>query len=123
MKILIIDDDQMLIDTWVTMLRQEGYEVITSRSGADGIATAKKEQPDFILLDQVMPDMKGTDVLKTLKDDIQTAHIPVAMASNYSENTLMQEAIQTGAIDYILKYQIDPQDLVNKIKNLIQGGK
>jgi two-component system, OmpR family, alkaline phosphatase synthesis response regulator PhoP len=120
MKILIIDDDQMLIDVWSMVLTKEGYEVLTAGSGREGIELAKKEQPNFILLDQIMPDMKGNEVLTLIKQDPQTSQILVAMASNYSENELMQEAIQKGAIDYILKYQIDPQDLVGKIKNLTQ---
>ena len=123
MKILIIDDDEMLIDIWSLVLQKEGYQVFTARSGMEGIEMTRKEMPNFILLDQIMPDMKGNDVLKILKDDPQTNHIPISIASNYSENELMQEAIQKGAIDYILKYQIDPKDLVNKIKTLTQGGK
>lgn len=121
MKILIIDDDQMLIDVWSLVLQKEGYQVMTASSGRDGIEMAKKEQPNFILLDQIMPDMKGNEVLTLLKQDPQTAGILIAIASNYSENELMQQAIQQGAIDYILKYQIDPQDLVGKIKNLTQA--
>lgn len=110
----------MLIDVWSMVLTKEGYEVLTAGSGREGIELAKKELPNFILLDQIMPDMKGNEVLTLIKQDPQTSQILVAMASNYSENELMQEAIQKGAIDYILKYQIDPQDLVGKIKNLTQ---
>ncbi len=120
MKILIIDDDEMLINIWSLVITKEGYSVITARSGRDGIDMAKKNQPDFILLDQIMSDMKGNDVLDALKQDPATSKIPVAIASNYSENELIQTAIQKGAVDYILKYQIDPQDLISKIKNLIQ---
>lgn len=121
MKILIIDDDQMLIDVWSMVLKKEGYEVVTASSGREGLEMAKTDNPAFILLDQIMPDMKGNEVLALLKEDPQTSSIQVAMASNYSENELMQEAIQKGAVDYILKYQIDPQDLVSKIKNLTQS--
>ncbi len=121
MKVLIIDDDQMLIDVWSLVLKKEGYTVLTSSSGHDGIEMAKKELPDFILLDQIMPDLKGNEVLSLLKQDPTTQNILVAIASNYSENELMQDAIQKGAVDYILKYQIDPQDLVSKIKTLTQG--
>lgn len=121
MKILIIDDDQMLIDVWSLVLKKEGYEVITAGSGREGVEMAKAQQPNFILLDQIMPDIKGNEVLQLIKQDPLTSHILVAMASNYSENDLMQQAIQAGAVDYILKYQIDPQDLVSKIKTLTQA--
>jgi CheY-like chemotaxis protein len=113
----------MLINVWSLVLQKDGNQVVTARSGREGIEMAKKEMPDFILLDQIMPDIKGNEVLQILKQDPATSKIPVAIDSNYSENELMQDAIQKGAVDYILKYQIDPQDLVSKIKNLIQGEK
>ncbi len=118
MKVLIIDDDQMIINMWTVALKQENYEVISATNGKQGVDEAKRNMPNFILLDQIMPDMKGNDVLKLLKQDPQTKDIPVALVSNYSETDLMQEAIQAGAVDYILKYQIEPKDLVSKIQTL-----
>lgn len=122
MKVLIIDDDEMLINVWSMALTKDGNQVVTARTGREGVDMAKREMPDFILLDQIMPDLKGNEVLQMIKQDPATSKIMIAMASNYSENELMQDAIQKGAVDYILKYQVDPQDLVNKIKTLTQGG-
>lgn len=120
MKILIIDDDTNITEIWGIALKQNDFEVLTAASGRSGIDQAKTQKPDFILIDQIMPDMKGNDILKILKEDPVTNMIPVAIASNYSDTQLMQEAIQQGALDYILKYQIEPLDLINKIKNLLQ---
>jgi len=120
MKILIIDDDANITEIWKIVLKQNGFEVLNAVNGRSGIDQAKSQKPDFILIDQIMPDMKGNDVLKTLKEDPTTNMIPMAMASNYSDTQLMQEAIQQGALDYILKYQIEPLDLISKIKNLLQ---
>ena len=123
MKVLIIDDDEAIISIWTTVLKKDGIELFTAGTGKLGIELAIKNIPDFILLDQIIPDMKGNDVLKQLKANPQTATIPVALVSNYSEPEMMHEAINSGAIDYILKYQIDPQDLGNKIKTLLHGTK
>ena len=123
MKVLIIDDDQMIVDVWSLTLKENGYEVITAANGKDGINQTKNQRPDLVLLDEIMPDMLGNDVLQTLKGDPSTNPIPIAIVSNYSEGQLMQEAIRQGAIDYILKYQVDPQDLVNKIKSFLQDTK
>lgn len=120
MKVLIIDDDANITEIWKIVLKQNGFEVLNATNGRSGIDQAKTQKPDFILIDQIMPDMKGNDVLKTLKEDPTTNMIPMAMASNYSDTQLMQEAIQQGALDYILKYQIEPLDLISKIKNLLQ---
>lgn len=123
MKVLIIDDDETMIGIWATVLKKDAIEVITAPSGKLGLELALKNIPDFILLDQIITDMKGNDVLKQLKANPQTAAIPVALVSNYSEPEMMHEAIENGAIDYILKYQIDPQELANKIKTLLHGTK
>lgn len=102
-------------------LRSENFEVVTASSGKDGIEKAHNDKPNFILLDQIMPDMKGNDALRILKQDPTTRDIPVAIASNYSENQMMQDAINQGAVDYIMKYQIEPSDLIVKLKSLMQG--
>lgn len=123
MKVLIIDDDEAMIGIWSTVLKKESIEVLTAGSGKLGIELAAKNIPDFILLDQIITDMKGNDVLKMLKSNPTTAQIPVALVSNYSEPEMMHEAIESGAIDYILKYQIDPSELAGKIKTLLHGTK
>lgn len=102
-------------------MKTENFEVITASSGREGIEKAKLNKPDFILLDQIMPDIKGNDALRALKQDPETSNIPIAIASNYSENQMMQDAINAGAVDYIMKYQIEPSDLIVKIKSLMQG--
>lgn len=119
-KILLIDDDQAIITVFETALKKNGFEVVTAQDGKTGLEKAKSENPNLILLDQILPDMKGNDILKTLKQDSQTQTIPVAILSNFGQNELVQEAINLGAIDYILKYQIEPEDLVNKLKEVLK---
>lgn len=118
MKLLLIDDDQALAILFGTTFRTEGFEVITAYDGKSGIEKAKSQKPDFILLDQILPDIKGNDVLKTLKSDPTTKLIPTALLSNFGQNELIQEAMNSGAVDYILKYQIEPKDLVVKVRQL-----
>jgi CheY-like chemotaxis protein len=119
MKILIIDDDQLTSTTWAMGLKSAGFEVINAANGQDGINQVKTQKPDLVLLDQIMPDMLGNAVLTTLKQDPDTAQIPVMLISNYNENQMMKDAIAQGAVDYILKYQIETQDLVDKVKSLL----
>lgn len=118
MKILLIDDDEALMTVFATTLKSKGYEVVTANNGQSGLEKVKTEKPDLVFLDQVLPDIQGNEILKTLKGDLETKEVPVAMLSNFGQNELIQEAINTGAIDYILKYQIEPQDLDTKIKEL-----
>ncbi len=118
MKILLVDDDGALVTILSATFSQNVIDTITAPDGKTGIEMAKTEKPDFILLDQVLPDIQGNEVLATLKESLETKEIPVAMLSNYSDTQLMQEALNKGAMDYILKYQIEPQDLVNKVQQL-----
>ena len=120
MKVFFIDDDEDLITIFSTALVKEGFEVAYSLTGTDGLTKVRTEKPDIILLDQVMPDMAGNDVLKTLKQDEETKNIPVILLSNFSQNELVKGAIDQGAIDYLFKYQVEPKDIVAKIKEALK---
>lgn len=120
MKILLIDDDQAILTVFSTVLKRQGYDVITASDGQSGIDKAKTDKPDMIFLDQVLPDIQGNDVLKMLKEDLETKEIPVAMLSNFGQNELIQKAINAGAVDYIRKYQIEPDYLDTKIKEIVR---
>lgn len=119
-KVLLIDDDQDLITIFSKALKDGGYNVVVAYDGRTGLERAKTEKPDVILCDQVMPDLAGNDVLKSLKEDGATKSIPVAMLSNFGQNQLVQTALSQGAVDYILKYQVEPQDLVKKISEILK---
>ncbi len=123
MKILMIDDDPALITVISTALQAENYQIITAADGRTGLNLAQTEKPDFILLDQVLPDIQGNEVLATLKQNEDTKNIPVVLFSNFYKPELMQQAINQGAVDYLLKYQIEPKDLLTKIKSLTQESK
>lgn len=120
MKILLIDDEEAILDVFKQALEQAQLEVVTALTGTEGMEKTRLEHPDVIFLDQVLPDMNGNQVLQQLKADPDTKHIPIAMLSNFSQDTLVQNAMKMGAIDYILKYQIAPEDLVAKAKALFE---
>lgn len=120
MKVLIIDDDENLSAVFETALQKNGLETVFALNGKSGIDKVRSEKPDLILLDQVLPDISGNEVLKTLKMDAQTRNIPVLILSNFSQEELIKEAINNGAMDYIFKYQVEPADLVAKIKQALK---
>lgn len=122
MKILLIDDDQALTAILTATLKKEGYEITEANDGVSGINRAKTEQPNIILLDQVLPDISGNEVLKEIKQDEETKNIPVLMLSNFSQEELVRQAINEGATDYIFKYQVEPSDIVNKVKDVLNEG-
>lgn len=121
MKILLVDDDEAILTVYSTSLKAHGHEVITALNGKTGLEKAKTDKPDVILLDQVLPDIQGNEVLRILKEDLETKSIPVAMLSNFGQNELIQKAINTGAVDYIRKYEIEPDYLDTKIKEIMKA--
>ncbi len=120
MKVLLVDDDEAILAVFSTALKKDGIDTVVTTTGKDALEKAKTDKPDLILLDQVLPDISGNEILKTLKADEQTKNIPVMILSNFSQEELVKEAIDNGATDYIFKYQIEPQDLVNKIKGVLK---
>lgn len=120
MKVLIIDDDENLSAIFETALQKSGIATLFSLNGKSGIDKAGLEKPDLVLLDQVLPDISGNEVLKTLKSDSKTRNIPVLILSNFSQEELVKEAINNGAMDYIFKYQVEPADLVSKVKQALK---
>lgn len=123
MKILLVDDEIAIAQVFQQALTQAGYTVILAATGKDAQDKVATEKPDIILLDQILPDMNGNQILQALKKDDATKNIPVAIISNFNQQALMDEAMKLGASEYILKYQISPQDLVEKVKNLLASQK
>lgn len=119
MKILIIDDEGAIAQVFQQALQQGGYDVVLASTGQEGKAKAHTDKPNLILLDQILPDINGNQILKELKQDEETKHIPIAIISNFNQDDLVADAIKNGAVEYILKYQISPADLLEKVKQML----
>src|ERR1035437_10622415 len=90
MKVYFIDDDEDLITIFSSALVREGFQTAYSLTGTEGLEKVKTEKPDIILLDQVLPDMAGNDILKMLKADPATQAIPIILLSNFSQPGLVK---------------------------------
>jgi len=119
MKVLLVDDDKALLTVFQTAFKNDGFEVVTASTGEDGLTQAKTEKPDAIVLDQVLTDIPGNEVLQRLKQDEETKDIPVMILSNFSQQELVDKAIEQGATDYLFKYQVEPKDVVEKVKTIV----
>lgn len=102
-KILVVDDEEDILHFLEMALREKGYEVLTASGGHEALVRARLERPDLVLLDVMMPQMDGWEVLKLLKVDEETARIPVAMLSARTEAKDRVQGLQEGAVDYICK--------------------
>ena len=118
-NVLLIDDENETAQVFKTGLVAAGFSVVLAGNGQSALDAVKNNKFDVILIDQMMPDMSGIDVLKTLKANEETKNIPVAMLTNFGHDEMVKEALNLGANDYILKYQVAPSDLVAKVKSLV----
>ena len=100
-------------------LEQRSYKVFTAMGGTEGIEIAKKEKPDVILLDIIMPKINGFDVLKTLKETTETKDIPVFMTTNLPEHTSGEKAKSLGAANYLVKAEYEPGMLADVIDRFL----
>jgi DNA-binding response OmpR family regulator len=119
-KILIVDDEEDILHFLELVLREKGYEVATAMNGQDALTLAQLEKPDLVLLDIMMPQMDGWEVLKLLRVDDETANIPVAMLSARTEAKDRVQGLQEGAIDYICK-PFSLGELLAKIETIFGG--
>jgi DNA-binding response OmpR family regulator len=116
-KILIVDDEDDILHFLELVLREKGYEVATASGGHEALTKAQLERPDLVLLDIMMPQMDGWEVLKLLRVDEGTSQIPVAMLSARTEAKDRVQGLQEGAIDYICK-PFSLQELLGKIETI-----
>ncbi|MBI2031760.1 MAG: response regulator [Candidatus Levybacteria bacterium] len=121
MKVLLVDDEENFRQIITAAFEKEGINVIVAKNGREGIDKAKGEKPDLVLLDQMLTDITGNDVLAQLKADYLTHDIPVLMISNFGHEALVKQAMEKGAVDYIYKYSVETQDIVNKVKDVLKA--
>lgn len=118
-KLLLIEDDKMLSDMYVTKFSKEGFKIMKAENGAVGLDMAKKEKPDLILLDIIMPKLDGFAVLKELKKDPGTANTHILILTNLGQSEDVEKGKKLGADDYFVKANHTPAEIVEKVKYLL----
>lgn len=121
-KILAVDDETDLLLIIKTALTSEGFEVITATNGPDALAMAEDERPDLVILDIMMPEMNGFEVLASLRNNPVTERIPVIMLTGLSEREKIRDALSAG-IDYYIVKPFQLHDLVCKVQLAIADAK
>lgn len=119
-KVLLVEDDTFLLEMYSTKFNLEGFEVFTAPDGEEGIKLAKKEKPDIILLDVLMPKVDGFTALKKLKKDPQTKNIPVVLLTNLGQKNDIDKGLKEGAEGYLIKAHFIPSEVVVKIKKILE---
>jgi DNA-binding response OmpR family regulator len=118
-KILIVDDEKDFIDAVRSLLEERGYSIDYANDGIGALEIVKKDMPDLILLDIVMPNMDGITLLKKLKQKNETKDIPVIMLTVKDGQTNRNLGLGTGAYEYISK-PYDSLVLLRQIRNILE---
>jgi len=115
-KILIVEDDNMISSIYKTKFEADGFAAVVAGNGAEGLDIARKEQPDIIMLDVILPQIDGFSVLEELKKDKLTKDIPVIMLTNLGTDEDKAKGEKMGAVDYFVKASLTPAQISEKIK-------
>lgn len=118
-KILTIEDDAFLKNIEKTKFVKSGFEVATAMTKADIDSSLAASTPDVILLDMMLPDIDGFEVLKSLKADEKTKNIPVLVFSNLSSDADMKKMADAGAVAFMIKSNFTLDEVVEKIHGLL----
>lgn len=110
----------MLADMYSTKFTMDGFDTHKAYDGASGFALAQEVKPDIILLDVIMPKLDGFGVLKMLKADASLKDVPVILLTNLGQDEDIKKGKELGAVDYFVKANHTPAEVVTKIKAVLK---
>jgi DNA-binding response OmpR family regulator len=119
-KILLIEDDPFLSEIYTTKLQEAGFDIEVFSDSVVGLAKAKETHPELILLDIVIPNMDGFEVLRAMKEDPEIKDIPVIILSNLGEEENVRKGLMLGAEAYFIKAHYTPTEVVTRVQEILQ---
>ena len=118
-KILVVDDEQILVDTIAYNLQQAGYQVTTATDGTSALESARRETPDLVILDIMLPEMDGLEVCRLLRRENNTATVPIMMLTAKGDEIDKVVGLEVGADDYVTK-PFGRRELLARVRALLR---
>ncbi len=119
-NVLLVDDEQEAVDVFQAALSDRGNNIFIAKNANEALALCSSQKFDVLIIDEMMPDMSGNELIKNLRGMEALKVVPIIVLTNYSDDNLVKEAMTAGANDYILKYQMVPEDLAEKVRKLTE---
>jgi DNA-binding response OmpR family regulator len=123
-KIAIIEDDSLLSNMYAKKFKKDGFEVSTAYDGKEGLRLVREEKPDLVLLDIMMPEMNGLQVLEAIKKDPdeKIKNTPVILLTNLARGKEdINRGLELGAVTYLVKSKVKPPEVVAKVKEVLEA--
>ena len=117
--VLLIEDDPLLTKMYKAKFTTEGFNVLVAQDGEEGLKMALESNPDLILLDIMMPKLSGLDLLSKLREDPKGKDVPVIILTNLTQQKEAQKALDLGAKEFMVKANLTPSQVVEKIKKYL----
>lgn len=121
-KVAIIEDDIAIVQMYRTKFENEGYEVATAQDGVAGLELLSNFQPDIVLLDLMMPNMNGLDMLSKLRNGPGGRDTKVVVLTNMGDTETATKVYKMAADDYIVKAEMTPKQVAERVKALLEKG-
>ena len=115
-KILLVEDEDIMLNLLQRKLTQEGYDVFVARDGEEGLKIMREIMPDIVLLDIIMPKKGGIEVMEEMQKEPKLKTLPVIIISNSGQPVELDKAKELGAKDWLIKTEFDPQEVIDKVK-------
>lgn len=120
-KIILVEDDTFLAKMYYNKLsREDEFTVLAVERGGEAIKLITKELPDLVLLDIILPDLNGIQVLKQMKENAKTQAVAVIMLTNLNDKDYINAALSLGADGYLIKAHFTPNEVIDKIKKVLR---
>lgn len=118
-NILLVEDDPFLIDIYSTKLKEAGFEVEVVSAGEKVLDKVLEKQFDLLVLDIVLPQMDGWEILRKIKEKAKLKSLPIIILSNLGQKEEVEKGLRLGATKYLIKAHYTPSEVVSEIKKII----
>jgi two-component system, OmpR family, alkaline phosphatase synthesis response regulator PhoP len=119
-KVLLVEDDNMISSMYKIKLETEGFAVLTAEDGVIALELIKKDRPDIIMLDIILPRLDGFSVLEEVRKDKDLKDLPVVLLTNLGTEEDKAKGKKMGATDYLVKADLTPGQISDKIKEILK---
>jgi CheY-like chemotaxis protein len=118
--ILLVEDDPFVVDIYTTKLVSAGFKVEVAEDGEEAIRKLKEKKPDLLLLDIVLPNIDGWELLRMIRTELEMEDLKVVVLSNLSQKEEIQKGQSFGVIKYFVKASFTPSEVVEEIKKILK---